>query len=351
MQRIYALGVMSGTSLDGLDLALCEYKFTHQWKFNIIQANTVPYSNFWKDQLKNAENASGLELTRLHKNYGRLIGTEIKQFLSSLKIKPDIIASHGHTVFHQPAQGVTLQIGDGAEIAATTGITTVSDFRSLDVALGGQGAPLVPMGDELFFSDYDYCLNIGGFANISTQENDQRIAFDICPANILLNLFAHEMDKPFDQDGALGRRGKTDQQLLRQLNALEFYDLPHPKSLGKEWLDDIVLPIIKKSSLPVMDKLSTLCEHIADQITRTIASDPSKKTFVTGGGAYNTYLIERIRSKTKTSIIIPSKEIIEYKEAIIFGILGILRINHQDNCLSTVTGAKRNSSSGVIHII
>ncbi|MFP4023557.1 MAG: anhydro-N-acetylmuramic acid kinase [Thiohalospira sp.] len=351
MQNYYALGIMSGTSLDGLDIVLCQFSYTKKWAFEIIKAKTFKYDQNWKDQLQSAEQLSGLQLLKLHKNYGRFIGKKIKQFLKDIKEKPCLIASHGHTIFHQPKNKITLQIGDGAEIASETGITTVSDFRSLDVALDGQGAPLVPIGDELLFNEYDYCLNIGGFANISTTIDHKRVAFDICPANIILNKLAHKLNKPFDKDGIFGKTGKMNSILLNQLNQVDFYQMPNPKSLGREWVEEVFIPVLAQQEIKTIDQISTLYEHISDQITKVISSNPEKKVLITGGGAYNKYLLERIRAKTNTQIIIPSKNIVEYKEAIIFGLLGVLRFNRDINCLSSVTGAKKNSSSGVIHLI
>jgi len=351
MQNYYAVGIMSGTSLDGLDIVFSKYTYTHGWIFEIIKAQTIPYDKSWKEQLNNAERLSGLALTKLHKEYGRFIGEKITEFLHGIKKKPDLIASHGHTVFHQPEHKITLQIGNGAEIASVTGITTISDFRSLDVALGGQGAPLVPVGDELLFYEYDYCLNIGGFANISMIKNHKRVAFDICPANIVFNQLANYLNKPFDIDGKAGQLGITDSNLLNQLNQIDFYQQPYPKSLGKEWVDKFILPVLTRSAVEINHQISTFYDHVSDQITRVISDNPGKKVLVTGGGAYNKYLIERIRAKTKSQIIIPPKDIIEYKEALIFGLLGILRLNGKINCLSTVTGAKHSSSSGIIHLI
>lgn len=351
MEKYNAVGIMSGTSIDGIDIVLCHFFYSKNWTFEVIKAKTIKYDQNWKDQLQSAEQLSGLKLLKLHKNYGRFIGKNINQFLAAIKEKPDLIASHGHTIFHQPEHKLTLQIGDGAEIASDTGITTISDFRLLDVALGGQGAPLVPIGDELLFSKYDYCLNIGGFANISTKQNDQRIAFDISPANIILNSLANKLGHSFDKDGLTGQSGKINQSILNKLNNIKFYHLPSPKSLGKEWLNEIFIPVLKNSDISVTDQLCTLYEHISDQITKVISSNPEKKVLVTGGGAYNKYLIERIRAKTKAQIIIPSNQIVEFKEALIFALLGILRYNRKINCLSSVTGAISDSSSGIIHLV
>jgi anhydro-N-acetylmuramic acid kinase len=347
MQRYKGLGIMSGTSLDGLDIALCEFVYSTNWEFTIEKASTINYSDYWISKLSNAHKLSGIDLSILHKEFGRFIGTSAKEFLSETNSQIDFIASHGHTVFHQPKNRLTLQIGDGAEIAAITNIKTVSDFRSLDVALGGQGAPLVPIGDKLLFSDYDYCINIGGFANISFEKDEKRLAYDISPANIILNLLAQKLNKDYDKDGLLGQEGSIDQNLLKSLNKIDYYKLPYPKSLGREWLNDTFIPIIDNSDTSTINKISTTYEHIAQQISNSIKKEYSK-ILITGGGAYNKHLINLIKEKTSSKIIIPNQQIIEFKEALIFAFLGLLRINKQNNTLASVTGATKDSSGGAI---
>ncbi|HAF27452.1 MAG TPA: anhydro-N-acetylmuramic acid kinase [Bacteroidales bacterium] len=344
-----AIGIMSGTSLDGLDIVLCEFTYNKQWNFNILKSETFEYSKEWNKTLSNAPNLDGYNLFKLHKTYGQLIGEKANLFLQNINTKIDLIGSHGHTIFHQPEKKLTLQIGDGFEIASITGLTTISDFRSMDVALGGQGAPLVPIGDKLLFSDYDYCLNLGGFANISFEDNNERLAFDICPANIILNFLAGKSGQNYDKNGALGFLGKTNDELLERLNALAYYHKKHPKSLGKEWLDKIFIPIIESSKISVNDKLRTICEHIAQQISIAIKSADHSKTLITGGGAYNKLLIHLIKQKVKSELIIPDKNIIEFKEALIFAFLGVLRLENQINCLASVTGANKDTSAGIIY--
>ena len=344
------IGIMSGTSLDGLDIAYCTFSFNKTWNFQIIESTTISYSDQWKEMLSHAPNLSGIELLKLHKEYGQFIGQCVNDFLQNKDLKVDLIASHGHTVFHQPENKITLQIGDGAEIASQTGITTISDFRSLDVALGGQGAPLVPIGDELLFPEFDYCLNLGGFANISFKSQNKRIAFDIGPANIILNYLTQKMGHTYDQNGNLGKMGRLNTQLLSALDTLEYYKKPFPKSLGKEWLDQEFIPILNQFHIPINDQLTTVYHHIANQITKVIKSDDSK-LLITGGGAYNTFLIDLIKEKTEATVVIPDKEIIEFKEALIFAFLGVLRFHKQVNCLSSVTGASKDCSGGVIHLI
>ncbi len=342
-----ALGVMSGTSLDGLDMAAVEFKLNNEsWTFELKEESTISYSESWKDELKYAPELSGEALTELDVKYARYIGEQIDVFLQNANFAPDLIASHGHTVFHRPEKGYTLQIGNGAAIAAETGITTVADFRMQDVTLGGQGAPLVPIGDQLLFSEYKYCLNLGGFANISFKKEGQRIAFDICPVNIVLNAFAEKQGQAFDAGGALGKQGTLVPELLERLNALPFYRNSGPKSLGREWVDDVFLPELNRKSYPDPDKLRTVYEHIAIQIAGSVWEEG--QMLVTGGGAFNTFLIERMQAHTKTELVIPDRTIVEYKEAIVFAFLGVLRWLDIPNCLSTVTGARRDHCSGII---
>ncbi len=348
MKSYNAIGLMSGTSLDGLDIAFCKFTFHKQWQFEIIKSTTIDYSKEWKEKLTKAPSISGYELTKLHNQYGKFIGDSVNNFIQQNNIQVDLIASHGHTVFHQPDKRVTLQIGDGHEISVATGITTVCDFRSLDVTLGGQGAPLVPIGDKLLFSDYDYCLNLGGFANISFEENNVRFAYDICPANIILNHLTRKSGHDYDKNGALGLLGKTNSELLHKLNAIEYYKKSYPKTLGREWLEAEVIPILDETELSVHDKLRTLYEHIATQISQSISKKDSKM-LITGGGAYNKLLVNLIKQKISSEVVIPDQNLIDYKEALIFALLGVLKMEGNVNCLASVTGAERDSSGGVIY--
>lgn len=353
---------MSGTSLDGLDLVAVKFWQTgYKWNFHIEAAETVEYSVSWKNRLKNAPEFSGVELIQLHTEYGRFLGNETKRFIAQNHFQSDIVSSHGHTIFHQPEKRFTFQAGSGFEIAAVTGITTVADFRSGDVALGGQGAPLVPVGDRLLFSEYEYCLNLGGFANISFEKNGKRIAFDICPVNIVLNHFAEIQGFAFDKNGDLGRKGKVNTELLCNLNQLDFNHAEPPKSLGREWVENVFLPLLDQTEISDEDKLRTVYEHIAQQIVGTIGrgkggGEDRKKGegkggggLVTGGGAFNAFLIELISGKTAVELIIPANEIINFKEALIFAFLGVLKIRGEINCLASVTGAKCDSSTGIIY--
>ena len=338
------IGVMSGTSLDGLDLACCEFsRENEKWSFEVLEAKTFEYDLVWEQKLKKAPKLTAIELLQLDRDFGQFIGNKINSFITNYKLSVDFIASHGHTVFHQPEKGVTLQIGYGPQIAAKSGIKTIYDFRTLDVALGGQGAPLVPIGDELLFSEYDYCINLGGFSNISFRENHERIAFDICPVNIVLN----QLHPPYDAYGKAGKQGQVDLDLLHQLNEIEYYNQPFPKSLGKEWLDDVFIGVINSSKISFLSKLRTIYEHVAFQISKYL-KDKDKKALITGGGAHNTFLIELLKARSEANIVIPSNKVVDFKEALVFAFLGLLRILEKTNIYSSATGAQKDSCSGLI---
>ncbi len=337
------LGIMSGTSLDGIDLAICSFNKSKEWSFRIEKCTTVKYSKKWITILSNLHNSNKQNIVEKDIIYGKMIATEITNFLKNDKI--DFIASHGHTIFHQPEKKYTLQIGNGNTIANITGLTTISKFRDLDVSLGGQGAPLVPIGDLKLFKNYKYCLNIGGIANLSIKDKNNIIAFDVCPANTILNKISRKLNLNFDNHGEIARRGKIIRKLLRQLNNLDFYKSKSPKSLSREWISKNISSLISEKYEP-QDILNTFCEHIGLQIGMYLKDD---KTLITGGGAFNKYLIERIEKYSNSKLIVPDEKIINFKEALIFAFLGVLRIRNQNNCLKSVTGAKQNNCGGEIN--
>lgn len=352
---------MSGTSLDGIDLVEIDFEASldstlramsarsggHTWSCEMGAAETVPYTSFWKDELRNAVSYSEEKLERLDFKYTEKLSEEISKFIKKYNIQEiDAICSHGHTILHQPDRGFTYQIGNLPRISKLLGHTMVCDFRVQDVAYGGQGAPLVPVGDRLLFPEYDYCLNLGGFANCSFEKNNERIAFDICPANIVLNEYAEKLGKDFDEGGKLAASGKVDGDLLQRLNSLSFYTENPPKSLGLEWVKKNVFPLLDTFEVSPEDILRTFTEHIAVQLANQFSEDAS--VLITGGGAYNSFLIERLKKLASIKIVTPSSEIVEYKEALIFGLLGVLKLRNEVNCLSSVTGASRDHSSGKI---
>lgn len=346
--KVQAIGLMSGTSLDGLDICFASFeKKDSTWIFRILNAETFPYSSEWEEKLRNSVDLSSEDLLELHSEYGFYTGRLVKKFIEKNQLDDiSLIASHGHTVFHQPQKKFTLQIGDGRAIKIETGLPVIYDFRSQDVLMEGNGAPLVPIGDHLLFSEYDACLNLGGFSNISLQKNSKRIAFDIAPVNIVLNRLSQKSGKPFDENGDLARKGIINETLLNQLNTLDFYQQPYPKSLGIEWCYEHIFPALE--SIEISEALATFTEHAAQQIAEVINENTIKDILITGGGAYNTFLIEKIKAKTKSEIVIPEKEIIEYKEALIFAFMGVLRMNNETNVLSSATGSTADHCSGII---
>lgn len=349
MEVYKVLGVMSGTSLDGLDLAYCEMIKGEKWTYKIGPATTISYTEKRKKILQNAIHLTGEELTALDFKFGKYIGEECKKFISKNKLAPDFISSHGHTIFHQPAKGFTLQIGEGSSILAETGIPVICNFRSQDVSLGGQGAPLVPLGDEILFSEYDACLNLGGFANISQNNGEKRVAWDICAVNVVLNYYAMQMGVEYDNKGAIARNGNLHEKLLSDLNLLEYYQKLSPKSLGIEWVQNDLMYVLNRYHIPTTDVLHTYVCHIAEIIGGTIIKSNAKQVLVTGGGIYNDFLLEKIREVSPTTIVIPDDATVQFKEALIFGLLGILKWRGEINVLKSVTGASRDHSSGVIY--
>lgn len=346
------VGLMSGTSLDGLDVALCRFKFQEKWTYDILSAETFEYSHELKASLASAHNKKAAELAQLHVDLGMLHGKMVNTFLKSAKEKPDFISSHGHTIFHQPEHSLTLQISSAPHIAAITGLSVVADFRTSDVALGGQGAPLVPIGDLLLFPEFTYCLNLGGIANISIKRNEKNSieAFDICVCNMMLNHVALQLGFEYDDGGKLASTGEVNGALLNEMNALAFYQQSPPKSLGKEFFESQILSLIDKNELKKSDLLRTLVEHIAIQISFITNQNHTGKLLVTGGGAFNTFLLERIESLSTATIVIPDKKIVAFKEAMIFAFLGLLRYREEVNCLASVTGAKSDHCAGAVYL-
>lgn len=342
------IGLMSGTSLDGLDLCCVNFKYDDgKWSYEMLKAEDESYPEEIKQKLANAQNMSAEEYALFNSDYGIYLGQRVKAFIDRNGLKPDLIASHGHTIFHQPGIRFTAQIGSGAGIAAETEVDCVCDFRTTDVALFGQGAPLVPIGDRTLFAEYDYCLNMGGFSNISFNEGDVRSAYDISPVNYVMNHYTRSIGLEYDKDGEMARSGKVCEELLAALNGLEFYSMKGPKSLGREWVENEVIPMIDSYNLSIEDKLSTFCEHVAVQIGGHIKGG---KVLLTGGGALNKYLVERMSARApQCEYVVPDKLTVNFKEALIFAFLGMLYICDMPNCLSSVTGAKFNCVGGALY--
>ena len=337
------LGLMSGTSLDGVDLAICSFTKNKNWHYKIEKSTTIKYSKYWLETLSNLHKKPEKIINEIDLKYGDFLSKICNKFLKNEKI--DYISSHGHTIFHQPENNFTLQIGNGNVISKNTKKITINNFRNLDVSLKGQGAPLVPVGDMLLFRKYKYCVNLGGFANVSIKKNNKIIAFDICPVNIILNYFSNLKGRAYDLNGCMAQTGNLAPDLLKKLNSLQFYSKKYPKSLSREWVEKNIMPLIK-NDIKIEDVLHTLCEHIGIQIGKLLND---KEALFTGGGVFNSYLLSRIKFYSKSKIIIPDKRTIEFKEALIFAFLGVLRARGEVNCLQSVTGAIKDNCSGEIN--
>ncbi|HSU28065.1 MAG TPA: anhydro-N-acetylmuramic acid kinase [Chitinophagaceae bacterium] len=354
------IGLMSGSSLDGLDIAFVEFQETAgEWRYEIIQAACYPYDDIWKKQLEEAPLLSAKEYQLLHTDYGHYLGQRVNQFIEEHQIQYQaaLISSHGHTTFHMPERKMTGQIGEGAAIAAETALPVVTDLRSLDIALGGQGAPIVPIGEKLLLKEYDYFLNIGGIANIS-HNREKYTAFDVCPANRVMNLLAKDAGKEYDEKGQMAASGKINKELLEKLNTLDYYRQPFPKSLANDFGTGIVYPLIKSAGLSIPDSLATYAEHITIQTGNALAAikEPqlcteNLKMLVTGGGAYNEWLIGSLRKTLglrQVDIVVPDSLLIDYKEAMVMAFIGVLRWRQEYNVLSSVTGSSRDNIGGAL---
>ncbi len=353
MTSYRVVGLMSGTSLDGLDIAFCEFQRAGgRWKFSIRAGETVEYDSEMAAMLVAAHGLSGEKLMEQHTAYGRWMGEQVKRFLSDRGLTADFVASHGHTVFHQPVRGFTFQLGLGSALAAVSQLPVVSDFRTKDVALGGQGAPLVPIGDRGLFGEFDYCLNLGGIANISFEEENRRIAYDISPCNLLLNALAVREGLPYDDRGKLAAEGRVIEPLLQELNNVAYYRKSHPKSLGREDIEHDFLGLLQRTE-PTRDLLRTVVEHIAWQIG--VSTDRPWRTsesrmLITGGGAYHDFLVQRIRHHAAMRVEVGGDDLIRFKEALIFAFLGVLRWCEEPNVLASVTGAPYDHCAGSVDL-
>lgn len=364
-----AIGVMSGSSLDGLDIALTEFQENAgKWSYEIKQASCNSYKSDWIEKLKTAASLDAVDYQLLHINYGHYIGEQINKFIeeNNLQYQVALISSHGHTTFHIPSKKMTAQLGDGAAIAAKTQLPVVTDLRALDIAFGGQGAPIVPIGEKLLLGDYDFFLNLGGIANISFH-TEPYIAFDVCAANRILNMLANEMGKEYDDKGEIASGGKPDFELLERLNALDYYRQAYPKSLANDFGTGIIYPMIREHEIGIADALRTYVAHIVVQIKNAIlhthfGDDPhtqpnhldhGARILVTGGGAFNHFLIQQLTHELKElgiAVSVPDERLIKYKEAMIMAFIGVLRWRQEYNVLSSVTGASRNSINGALWI-
>ena len=360
------LGLMSGSSLDGLDLAYCSINWQNgrvsNWQ--LLEAETLPFSDTWKNRLSGLPTQSGLIFAKTNTYFGHYMADLVHSFITKYSIEDlDFIASHGHTIFHNPDQRISIQIGDGAALAALTGYTTICDFRTQDIALNGEAAPLAPLADRYLFGGYDFYLNIGGIANLSAHTgNDNWVAMDTCPANQVLNALANELGAAYDSNGDWARTGRVNAALLEQVANFDFYTNPYPKSMSNEWIRKEILPLYLNANCSWQDKLATACEHIAIEINAAIQSiikqekinQTAYKLLATGGGAFNAYLMETINAYCNQSVevelFLPTPNIISFKEALLMALLGVLRVENVPNSLKTITGASRDTVNGAVYV-
>lgn len=350
------LGIMSGSSMDGVDLALCEIGHDgDRYVYKLLATETYAYDEKWRLRLSKLRTQNAMAYAKTDVFYAHHLANLVNQFKQNNDFSIDLIASHGHTIYHNPEQMLTAQVGDGATLAALTEIPTVSDFRRGDVALGGQGAPLVGIGDEYLFREFDFCLNLGGFANISNQYNGERVAFDIAACNILTNRLARDRELSYDKNGEIAASGNINYDMLEDLNNVDFYQEQGPKSLNRDWISKALWPVVKEyRELPLEDRMKTLVDHIAFQIGKSVehlsdGNSDGKRLYVTGGGAFNHTLIDHIKSHTEAEVVIPNEDVVNYKEALIFAFLGYLRVNNKENTMASSTGAKKNVVSGALN--
>lgn len=349
MKEYNCVGLMCGTSMDGIDIAHITFQLqNNKWIFKINQADCVDFSDVWYSRLVNLPKQSAEIFAKTNVYFGHYLGKEIQQFLTRHQLKADLISSHGQTVFHNPRMGYTIQIGSGATIAKETNTPVVCDLRTTDMAYGGQGAPIVPLGERFLFPEMHQFLNIGGISNIAIHSAKNIVGYDVCMGNLLLNHYANTIGLPYDHNGELAQSGTLNLELLNQLNAHQYFQLKSPKSLDADQVLNWFLPVVEQFSISLEDKLATLVEHISIQLGYVLREN--EDTLITGGGALNSFLVERIQANTKSKICLPSSEIINFKEALIIAFLGLKRVLKQPNVLASVTGAKKDTINGAVYL-
>lgn len=359
----HTIGLMSGSSLDGLDIAYCKFDVENEnvLDWELLKAETIPFSEMWQSRLTHLPTQSALIYAKTHTYFGHYMGELVIDFMSRNNVFPNFIASHGHTIFHHPNKRMTAQIGDGAALAATTGLMVISDFRTQDIAIGGEGTPLAPAADKYLFEGYDFYLNIGGIANISCNVNGKMIAFDIGGANQVLNGLAVLMNQEYDEDGKIAKAGEVVNELLQEVNSIDYFAQRYPKSLDNQWVIQNLLKKYREYPESVENRMRTAVEQLVEQTVSSVLqiieneglTSKKYRMLVTGGGVFNSFLIHRMREffkgKIDLEIVVPEKEIVQFKEAILMALLGVLRMENIPNCLASVTGAKRNTIGGAIY--
>jgi len=357
------LGLMSGSSLDGIDWCMANFVFTKGvWTFQIEGCGMLDYSSELVGRFTRGHQLSVHEVMLLQDEFSRLSTRAALEAITQWG-RPLLIAEHGHTLVHRPELGYTWQINAAPMLSARLRLPVVSDFRRVDVAMGGQGAPLVPYGDAMLFSRYAACLNLGGIANLSFDQNGKRIGFDVCFANQVLNRLAQNLGLPFDKGGAIAAQAKNSageqsrQRVARALSEWSSIDLSRPfppPSLGRETLETDIIPRFESSGLSAEDALWAWCEHIAECVLHYLKFNPAEgKILVTGGGAFNQFLMECLRAaaakKPEFKWEKGTDALITHKEALLFGFLGLLRFLGLNNVDASYTRSSSSHSAGCIY--
>lgn len=344
---------MSGTSLDGLDLCAVEFERTNgRWTYRIHAFETIPYrGTLWPEHLTAAYRDRGALRTQVSHEFALWCQGQWLDFGARHQFAAHAVAHHGHTVEHDPLRGITVQIGHEASAFASSPIPVVGDFRSGNVARGGQGAPLVPLADRDLFEDFAVCVNLGGFSNASwTDGGGLRRAGDLGPCNGLLNPLAGELGRDYDPEGTYAATGTA--RPTPDLEKLHYYGAPFPKSLGREWMETDFLPAFNaKRPNRTEDALATASAHIAWSIAQGLraANAPKGPALLSGGGAYNTDLIRRLRETApEWEWTVAPKDILEAKEALAFAYLGLLRLRGEPNVLASYAGGTADGCDGSI---
>ena len=348
MNAYQAIGIMSGSSLDGLDICAATFQKGTKWGFQMDAFVAVPFPDDLYHQLLNCRSLSGESLHRLDIQLGLWLGGQVVDFMNENRLNPVVIGSHGHTVFHQVDHHLSLQIGNGHAIAEKTGVPVVADFRQQNVLLGGHGAPLVPIGDILLFEEYDAWINIGGIANATIRTKKGFEAGDIVPANQVLNALANKLGFPFDEGGQFAQQGKLNRNWHNYLGSIDFFEKPFPKSISNEWVKKELLDSLPETNPE--DALFTYTSFMASQIAG-ILPEETKRALVTGGGALNTFLIDQLKAeRSEVDFEVPEEDLIQSKEALVFAFMGLLRHQGEVNCLASYTGSNKDISAGVVYM-
>lgn len=344
------IGSMSGTSIDGIDLALIEFSVANDINYKFLASKTYKYSEDWVQKLRYNPTISAADLFKLDHEYAIYSAEVINKFIQEFDLNREeinCVAHHGHTYLHRPDLGYTFQLGCSPILSDLVQLDFITDFRKEDVALGGQGAPLVPIGDLYLFKEYDACINLGGFMNISFQEGNSRTAYDLGSFNYILNHLANKLGLEYDKEGSIARSSKADSSLLEKLTKLDYYQRELPKSIGAEYAEAYIIPLVDQFETTVA--ISTYTKHAALIVAKEVDNHSFKKILLSGGGAHNLYFIDLLQELTTAEIVVSNQELTDFKEALIFALLALLKREEKINVLSSVTGSNTDHSAGILY--